>query len=699
MEILLSKYNDNECILDVVENPFTPGQSKYHIKWTFNFNGNEQFFEYELTPSTGPNNIPAVRVGYALNLDVGAVMLWHIIITAPECRARMYLNLGASGGTNIGILSSELVDSGGDIGVTMSDWARPDIKQFIGTVAECNLRITIDADFPIFLGELALYTGFIVNKVGDAYYNTEIAQDNTNIVNCVSGDMSAISDARNYVSAVDTIPRNKIYYIYNRLKKNGTIVETKRNEFQIAPGARIWLVAPQHSTTGQSYNMTLYMQGTGLTFKHRTPGSPWTVEHLLTPTLSKYYYGEWTDYDNGDFYNTINNTNIPIFADTETGDKYGDGLIPEDFALNAGELENRRTTTGSDLESTDIPNITVGASGIGCNVWALDRGNINTIMSILFDDDQTIIDDIQKGTWLWGNNPADFIISCYFVPFAVTNFYDTTTERLYLGFYDTNHDYTRVKESKSSGQRITLVNTTIDSVYGDWRDYTNFKYEIYLPYVGFYPLDVMSYLNKTLTVEMAFDIMTHNIRYYLFANGKIVDRVDGSVGYDIPLMATDQVNKAKSDLAGITNIVKGGIGMVSGGITMGQGYSTVGTLPGGGGANDTLIAQGRAGIIGGAMDAVKGIGQMAQYPKQEIVGNISSSMNIYDINYAYLKITEKDTIKPDQLNTLYNYPSYFMGNVSELSGYTEIVDIRFSCTGTENEINEIFSLLRNGVIL
>lgn len=668
MEILLSKYNDNECILDVVENPFTPGQNKYHLKWTFNFNGNEQYYAYELTPSTGSSNIPAMRIGYVSNMDTATPLVYHAIVSAPACQANMRIGLGATGSTDIGIVSAELVDSGGDIGVTMSGWNRPYTHTFQGTVAQCNLRITIDADFPLFLGELALFTGFLVNKVGDAYYNTEIPQDNAKITNCVSGDMSDITDARNYVSTVDTIPRNKIYYIYNRLKKNGTIIETKRNEFQIAPGGRIWLVAPQHSTTGQSYNMTLYMQGTGLTFKHRAPGSPWTVEHLLTPTLSKYYYGEWTDYGNGDFYNTINNTNIPIFADTETGDRYGDGLIGEDFALNSGELEDRRSTTGSDLESTDIPNITVGASGIGCNVWALDRGNLNSIMSILFDDDQTIIDDIKNGTWLWGNNPADFIISCYFVPFAITNFYDTTTERVYLGFYDTNLDYTRVKESKSSGQRITLVNTTIDSVYGDWRDYTNFKYEIYLPYVGFYPLDVMSYLNKTLTVEMAFDIMTHNIRYYLFANGKIVDRVDGSVGYDIPLMATDQVNKAKSDLAGITNVVKGGIGMVSGG-------------------------------IGGAMDAVKGIAQMAQYPKQEIVGNISSSMNIYDINYAYLKITEKDTLKPDQLNTLYNYPSYFMGNVSELSGYTEIVDIRFTCTGTENEINEIFSLLRNGVIL
>ena len=556
-----------------------------------------------------------------------------------------------------------LVSSSGDTTIYDATLYGDDIKSITiqktpGTspwLNQASSSVNIEADFPLFIGEHDTYSDTDIEL--DTYEYDPTIQGVYLAEVALAGDYTNVPLAINNYTIEDTIPRNKIYFINNRLKKNGTIIETKRNEFQIAPNGRIWLVAPEHSSTGQSYNMTLYMQGTGLTFKHRTPGSPWTVEHLLTPTLSKYYYGEWTDYDNGDFYNTINNTNIPIFADTVTGDRYGDGLIGEDMALNAGELEDRRSTSGTDLESTDIPNITVGASGIGCNVWALDRGNLNTIMSILFDDDQTIIDDIKKGTWLWGNNPADFIISCYFVPFAITNFYDTTTERVYLGFYDTNLNYTRVKESKSSGQRITLVNTTIDSVYGDWRDYTNFKYEIYLPYVGFYPLDVMSYLNKTLTVEMAFDIMTHNIRYYLFANGKIVDRVDGSVGYDIPLMATDQVNKAKSDLAGITNVIKGGVELAGG------------------------VATGNIGMLAkGGMDTFKGVQSGFTYPKQEIVGNVSSSMNIYDINYCYLKITEKDTLKPDQLNTFYNYPSYFIGSVSELSGYTIIDDLQFSCT-------------------
>lgn len=691
-EILLSKYNDNECILDIIQNSFTTGQSKYHIKWTFNFNENEQFFEYELTPSTGSNNIPAVRVGYVSNMDEAVPMINHAIFSAPACQARMSIGLGATGATDIGIVSAELINSGGDIGVTMSAWNRPYNHNFIGTVAECNLRVTIEADFPIFLGELALYEQFIVGKVGDAYYNTEIAQDNANIVNCVSGDMSAINEARNYANAEYTIPRDRTFFIRNQLKKNGTLVATKDYKFQIPNGARIWLVAEEHEPNGQYYNMRLYMSGLGLppTFKYKSTGdNSWTVAHILTTTLINYYYGTWTDYANGDLYKVVGRskggtTNIPIFADEETGDMYGDGLIGEDTALNSGDLGyDDNISTGGDLSSTDIPNPVIAGSGAGVNVWLLDKGNLNAIFSDLYTDTQSIIDDIEKGTWLWGNNPIDFIVSIYYVPFDVSNFYDTRTERVWLGQYDTGHDYTQAKETKSSGQRITLVNTTIDNVYGDFRDLDFFKYDLFLPYVGFVPLDPNVYVGHSLKVEMAFDVMTHNIRYYLFCDDVVTDRVDGSVGYNIPITGTDMVNKARSNLSGLKNMIEGSAEALGGAWKSATDVTAMATNMG----------------IGGLGKVTSGALEMAQYPKQIIRGDISSSMNIYDINYVYLKITEKQSIYPPEIRQIYNNPCYVVGAISNLHGYCEIENIQLKSNCTESEYNEILNLLKGGVII
>ena len=673
VDLLMAQYGVNQVNLHFTTTTFTPGQATYHIRWDIKFNSQEQYFEWELTPNTA--QIPACRIGLGRNIDVTAYPFYEYnLATPPTCYINTSCVLGASSGHPLGVLSATLTDSGGDTIINMSGWNSPDDATLVGDVSNCNLDITVTADFPIFATEFeerAAYYG-----IGTCAYYMSLSDDNDNVDNCVSGDMSAMVNAVNYNGQENEIPKNVTYSIENRLKKNGSIIETKIYRFQIKPGAKIYLVADEHDNTGQTYNMHLYISGSGLTFKYKSGNAPsWTVAHLLTPTLSSYYYGTWTDYNNGDLYVTINKTNIPIFRTVEEGEAYEQGLIDETDAINIGEGGHYISTTGSDLDETDIPNITVGASGVGCNVWALSKSQLNNVMNVLFDDTQTVIDDIKDGTWLWGNNPIDFIISCYFVPLDVSDFYTVSDHSLYLGWHDTTYDYPRVSESKSSGQRATLCTTSIDPVYNDWRDFAYFKYEVYLPFIGFYPLDIASYMGKMLKIELAFDIMSHNIRYYLFANDKIIDRVDGSVGYDIPLLATDQVNKAKSDLTGLQQMF-GGVGEIAG------------------------VASGMGGSVSnGISSLISGVQNMAKYPSVQIAGNISSSMNIYDITYCYLKITEKDHIKPSQLNIQYNYPSYYIGNVSALSGYCEFADLRFSSTATDVEVEEIMSLVKQGIIL
>lgn len=688
-EILLAKYNDNEAILELIENSFTPGQGKYHIKWTFELNGVEQWSEFELTPNTGANNIPACRVGYALNLDTLTVISNYAIFTAPNMLNYYRMALGASSGHSTGIISGELVDSGGaDLGMSMSNWFDPPIKNFSGTVAEMNIRITIDADFPIFYSDVELFTGYLPGKVGDAYYSPSIGDDNNRIDNCVSGDASAMDEAANYTSVENTIPRDKIYFIRNILKKNGTAVESKHYRFKVPPNGKLWLLAEEHEPSGQTYNMTLRASGLGLppTFLWQVGGSgtSWTLGHIFTSQLSKYYYGEWTNYGNGDWYKVANlNTNIPIFTSEEEGEMYEDGRLGEDAAINSGELGyDGKISTGDALDSSEIPSPVIAGSGAGVNVWLLDKGNLNAIFADLYSNTQSIIDDIKKGTWQWGNNPIDFIVSIYYVPFDVSNFYDTTTERVYLGQYDTQHNYTQCKETKSSGQRMVLVNTTIDPVYGDWRDLDFFKYDLFLPYVGFVPLDPQIYVGHELKIELAFDVMTHNIRYYLFSDGTVIDRIDGSVGYAIPITGTDMVNKASQNLSGALSLAKSGMD-----IGMGAAQMSGGSLV----AGFTNATQGIMGAIGGAKD-------MMQYPKQIIKGDISASMNIFDINYVYLKITEKQSIYPKEIRQVYNNPSYVCCNLSELSGYCELADVQLVSSCTEREYNEIIQLLKEGVI-
>lgn len=622
---------------------------------------------------------------YTLNGNPGSCYFPHkTSFGGPWCSPYMRLvnitsnitftEMSSSGSTNY-VITTNLI--GGSEQVTID-------YDHANEISNASVSVNIEADFPLFLGEETSYSDANVearlfNYDGNiqGVYMSEIS---------LAGDNTNIGEAINGFEEVNTIPQNKIYFIRNILKKNGSRVDAKHYRFRIPPNAKIWLVAEEHEPSGQTHNMHIRTRGLGLppTFLWQVGGSgtSWNEGHIFTDTLAAYYYGSWTDYANGDFYKVVGsskggNTNIPIFASEEEGDAYGDGLIGEDAAINSGDLGlDGDITTGDDLSSSDIPNPVIAGSGAGVNVWLLDKGNLNAIFADLYSDTQSVIDDIKKGTWLWGNNPIDFIVSIYYVPFDVSNFYDTRTERLYLGHYDTSHDYTQAKETKSSGQRIVLVNTTIDNVYGDFRDIDYFKYDLFLPYVGFVPIDPNVYVGHVLKVEMAFDVMTHNIRYYLFCDGVVTDRIDGSVGYAIPITGTDQVNKAQARLNGIVNTVKGGAEL-TGGISTGN------------------IKMGAT----GAMDMLSGAIEGFKYPKEIIRGDISSSMNIYDINYVYLKITEKQSIYPPEIRQIYNNPCYVVGPISNLHGYCEIENIQLKSNCTETEYNEIISLLKGGVII
>lgn len=549
-----------------------------------------------------------------------------------------------------------------------------------GNITSGDISVTIEADFPIFMGvptrvgtnpdnikyrpaqddNLATYTGQISN--------------NNNLTN--------IDKAINYYNVVNSIPADKTYFIRSSLKVNGTPTSHKDYCFQILPDAKICLYQDDAVTGDGSPNLHLIIsQYPCLVKGYSDPDTDYT--ETSNPDTEYWHSGYWRDIDNGVNYTGICSTNIPIFRGQENAQKYLDGQLSESDALNGGSFANKDSTIGSELTGSDIPTVNLSASGVGCYTYAVSEAQLKEIMgNYLFTTDTTLQQSIRDALWTWGNNPIDFMIDCYYVPFSITAFYDTINANLKFGTYQIpDTSYPAVKES--NGDRLTLFNTTFEGVYSDWRDYTQFTYDLYLPFVGFFTLDNYKYLNHTVKCEMMFDLSTHNVRYYLFVDGVITDRVDGSVGVNIPLMATDTVNKAKHDrdtkygLAADALSLAGTVGEVAAGDISG-------------------VSSGINKVISG----IKKYEELKTKPTSSVEGSFSSSMNIYDISYAYLRITEKQLILPNKLNQLYNYPSYYMGSASQLSGYCELSDIRLTgFTGTIDEANTLKTILREGVIL
>ena len=546
---------------------------------------------------------------------------------------------------------------------------------------QCTIHIS--ADFPIFLCpyNTSISPGF---GFGLIRYQSDTTAE-TYAQEIMSGDYTNIEQAINFSTGANEIPQDRSYFIKSSLKVNGNMTTQKGYCFQILPTAKICLYQDDNPTGDASPNLHLIISEFPCYVKdYDDPDEDYTETNSVD--VNYWHSGYWRDINTGVNYTGICSTNIPIFRGQQNAQRYIDGELSESDALNGGIFANRDSTIGDELTVSDIPTINLSTSGIGSFAYALSGAQLAEIMEdYLYTDDTTLQDTMKEALWAWGNNPIDFLIDCYYVPFSISHFYDTINANLKFGSYQfPNTSYPAIKET--NGNRIVLFNTTFEGVYGDWRDFTQFNYDLFLPYIGFVPLDVQKYLNKQVRCEMMFDITTHNLRYYLFVDGKITDRFDGSVGINIALMATDIVNKAKHDRDIQYGLVSDALGA---GTQIGMAVTS---------ADFGGMATGLVGGINTIVNGVKKYQELNNRASSGVHGSFSSSMNVYDISYAYLRITERQMILPSELNSVYNFPSYYIGTLNNLSGYCEIEDIQLKSNCTESEYNEIKTILKGGVI-
>lgn len=673
--------------IEVVPNEFETGKEYYTLRYTCISNQGTDIITYHVT--TLNQCLPAIYIGD--NLCPFQELSRYGIIP----------NLGVKTvdrNINPFIQACTLISHEGDHFSSPRGIGNNVIGR-VGYYDGSDLIIRIDADFPVFIddkqlvSESATLTKYMYPTTSTITgYVTEVMQNN---------DYTNIDKAVNYVNPIDAIATNKVYSIRNYLKSNGSIIQTKGYDFRIQPDSKIYFVLRNQIEGDSSSNMTLYITKSPWVQKPaNAPDSAYTPTSVLD---SSYWWGDWQDSDNGITYIGYGSTNIPIFDSEEKGQAYADGDIGEDASINGGSTSIKTSTIGDSLEGTDIPTVNLSTSGVGCYIYALSETQIKNLMSnYLYVTDATLLQNISDALWLWGNNPIDFFIDCYYIPFDITNFYTTVNADMKFGTYrfESSQGWaTFPVVQETNGQRLTLFNTTFEGIYGDWRDYSQFEYDLFLPFYGFFKLDLYKYLNHTVRCEMMFDVTTHNLRYYLFVDDVITDRIDSSVGINLPLMSSDMVNKAKSDrqarresdrtaYKAIGSFLTGGLA-VAGGIASG---------------NASYAVNGGTSAITSVIDAKYNLDALAdkvhENATQSVEGAFSSSMNIYDIRYAYLRITESELVIPNKLNELYGYPSYYMGSASALSGYCEISDIRIkSFTGTVEELNALKNALREGVIL
>lgn len=229
---------------------------------------------------------------------------------------------------------------------------------------------------------------------------------------------------------------------------------------------------------------------------------------------------------------------------------------------------------------------------------------------------------------------------------------------------------TGISITTASSQYVEVDCGTINvnEYWGAYLDYDPFtKAEIYLPYIGIHPLSVDDIMGKPVHVVYHVDILSGACCAYVKCGNSVLYSFLGQCASSIPITGNDWTNV----INGVLNIA-----------------GSVGSMVATGGATAPMAI----GTI--ASTAVNSLKQSV-----EKSGSMGGTGGMLGVQTPYIILTRPRQAVPSGQNTFMGYPSFITTKLADLSGYTEVDKVHLeNIDATDGELNEIETLLKNGVI-
>lgn len=372
-------------------------------------------------------------------------------------------------------------------------------------------------------------------------------------------------------------------------------------------------------------------------------GSYWNVGDVTSGTMQK---NQVTEIKNAVAGSTPNEV-----TPTDT-DPYGQGGN-SDTGGGTGNFDG----TGDNVDFPSLPTLS-----------AVDTGFIT-----LFNPSESQLKSLAN--YMWGDlfdlntwkkifaDPMDAILGMSIVPVAVP---DGGLADVIVGNISTGISMNRAARQYVEVDCGTLNVNEYWGAYLDYDPYT--KAEIYLPYVGTHPLATDDIMNKSVHVKYHVDILSGACCAYVKCGGSVMYSFVGQCSCSIPITGNDW-----------SNVVNGALSIAA----------SIGTMVATGGASAPMAA---ATIASTAVNSMK--------PSVEKSGSMGGMGGMLGVQTPYLILTRPRQALPKYQNKFMGYPSFITMKLSDCSGYTEIESVHLeNLSATEQELSEIESLLKGGVIL
>lgn len=380
--------------------------------------------------------------------------------------------------------------------------------------------------------------------------------------------------------------------------------------------------------------------------------------------------------------------NIKQFENAVGGEFDSDGLFSP---LYGNASDTGGYSGGSFDNSSDIIEIpikpTIGVSNIGfINVYCPSQNALVNLGSELFPDFtppptpptstdvaealqmglNNVVENISNFTNMFINSKLiDYVIDCHCIPVQPTL---TESENIKIGFKSFTPTAPKTTVDYVDFDCGTL---SISEYYSNFIDYVGTRAKLYLPFVGFVPIENEYFQNGLLQVIYRFNI------------------IDGS------FMAFVLSSSSKSELSNSVIASYGGNACVHIPIT-GLNYSNM--VSGIASGTVSSIAQVGKGHIGSALNSA--METLSNKPQMQSSNGYNSTSAYLGIRYPYLIIEREVSNFSELYNNENGLPCNITKQISELSGFIQMDNCHMEtlpCMEEEKEM--IQSLLSSGIIV
>ena len=312
---------------------------------------------------------------------------------------------------------------------------------------------------------------------------------------------------------------------------------------------------------------------------------------------------------------------------------------------------------GDAVDFPSLPSISVINTGL-VTIFNPSDTQLRSLAGVLWGNDfETSIKKVL-------NDPFDGLISLLMIPFSPTTSGSVNCE---IGNFDT-----QVQMPIVSAQYYTLDCGTLQ-VKENWKnalDYNATSAEIFLPFVGFRPLDIQDVMNRTLSLKYMVDVLTGSAIAILKCGDKCLYEFPCNLGYSVPLTGSNRA----ALYTGLINVAMSGLG--------------------------GLAVGGAMGAVGGAATSAINVATHAQSNVQRS-GSLASNTGVLGEFTPYLVLHRPKQSLAENFKAFKGYQSNITMYLGTCEGYTEVEFIHLTGINgaTDTELEEIESLLKRGVII